>query len=319
MKQLISVVIVILLMLSIMSYADKAEDLYMEGVIENGLKNYHSAITLFDKAIEINPNASHYYVSRGTAKYGLGQFDEALNDCNKAIQLDPDYIAAHLQRAIIKNKLGKHFEAIEDCNKALGFNQDVLTLYEADIYVIRAKAKAGLGQYQDAIKDHDTAISKEPGNSNLYLYRGETQAKSGQYESAIDDYDNAIKIQLERLVKDIEMASISVVNGVPPLSTWWFPEDVDKLTKAYCYRARTNVEFEKPWLALGDLTSAIEVNMDCVEAYYQRGNIKQDLGFNHSAMLDFQQMLRCATKTDDKPVAKRARDLINEIRKKLPQ
>lgn len=94
-----TVIIPILILYNMYNTADKRY--FDEGMAESKLGNYRSAITLFDKAIEINPYVSRYYVGRGIAKFGLGQFDRALIDCDKAILLDPSNTSAYLARNLI--------------------------------------------------------------------------------------------------------------------------------------------------------------------------------------------------------------------------
>ena len=64
---------------------------------------------------------------------------------------------------------------------------------DARTYIDRGKAKAGRGEYFEAISDYDMAISLNPADAKSYYYRGEAKDKLGQYSAAIFDYNAAIR------------------------------------------------------------------------------------------------------------------------------
>ncbi len=61
---------------------------------EIGISYYHlgdkiNALLNLDKAVDLEPNISYRYASRGYIKGGLKMIDEAILDYEKAIELDP--------------------------------------------------------------------------------------------------------------------------------------------------------------------------------------------------------------------------------------
>ena len=61
-------------------------------------------------------------------------------------------------------------------------------------YIDRGKAMADKGEYFEAIRDYDMAISLNPANAKSYHYRGKAKEELGQHAAAIVDYDKAISL-----------------------------------------------------------------------------------------------------------------------------
>ena len=89
------------------SYLDKGNALSDQG-------DYESAISAYDKALDLNPNLAVAYFKRGFAKDEIGQHFEAISDYDAAIRLNPNYAMLdntyNRLGGIIKGSLG-HPEA----------------------------------------------------------------------------------------------------------------------------------------------------------------------------------------------------------------
>ena len=65
----------------------------------------------------------------------------------------------------------------------------------AETYLIWGNEKYGLGNYEGAIADYDTAIRLKPDFANAYHNRGIAKTRLGEHLSAITDYDTAIRLK----------------------------------------------------------------------------------------------------------------------------
>lgn len=96
-------------------------------IIDEGNRNYskgeyNSAIQLYNKALDINPNNHVAWYNKGLSLYNLGKYVEALQCYLKALSINPNYIEAWNSAGITLQILGENDDAIECYNKALYIN-----------------------------------------------------------------------------------------------------------------------------------------------------------------------------------------------------
>lgn len=73
-----------------------------------------AAISDLNKAVELKPDDSEIYYSRGSVKLFIQQYFAAISDFDKAIQLKPHYAKVYVSRGISKHRLGRTYEAKRD-------------------------------------------------------------------------------------------------------------------------------------------------------------------------------------------------------------
>lgn len=77
-------------------------------------QDFNTAIDLYTKAIEKNPNVAIYYANRSFAYLKTECFGYALTDASKAVELDKTYVKGYYRRAAAHMSLGKFKEALKD-------------------------------------------------------------------------------------------------------------------------------------------------------------------------------------------------------------
>ena len=75
---------------------------------------YDNAIADFNKNIELKPDSTDGYNSRGNAYEDKDQYERAIQDYNQAIHIDSKYSLAYYNRGLAYNHLGDFDLAIED-------------------------------------------------------------------------------------------------------------------------------------------------------------------------------------------------------------
>ena len=138
----------------------KPEIFFIQANIHKQLKKYDSAISYFEKAIQLNPNFSEAYNNLGNTKKRIGKIDEAIFCFEKAIQLKENNIEAYLNLANIY-KENKHFnKLIKVYEKILSFNQnDLKTLYNlGSAYLFLGNISKGKYYFEKIIKINSNHI-----------------------------------------------------------------------------------------------------------------------------------------------------------------
>ncbi|XP_014208354.1 serine/threonine-protein phosphatase 5 [Copidosoma floridanum] len=87
-------------------FKEKANEFYKNG-------NYDEAISLYTKAIELQPCAI-FYGNRSAAYIRTECFGYALSDADKALELDKNYIKGYYRRADAYMSLGKYKDALKN-------------------------------------------------------------------------------------------------------------------------------------------------------------------------------------------------------------
>jgi tetratricopeptide (TPR) repeat protein len=131
-----------------MTHNNSINDNFKNGMAEFINNKYAESIKEFTKAIEIDPEFSLAYVSRGAAMMKVQKFEESIRDFDHAIELDPDYPKA---------------------------------------YHLRGLARIELGDSEGALKDFGTAIDLDPDYGPAYYSRAALQLKLGKEDLATDD------------------------------------------------------------------------------------------------------------------------------------
>jgi len=183
------------------------------------LKDYNMALNDYNKIIEIKPEYSSNYTSRGGCYKELGDNESALVDFNKAIELEPESSSNYSSRGGFYKELGDNENALVDYNKAIELKPE----YSSN-YMSRGDCYKELGDNESALVDFNKAIELEPKNDGYYFQRNLLYCElSGMYErqrkaqkridngeiSGITDFIKTFPINnqyLSSAVEDMKMA-----------------------------------------------------------------------------------------------------------------
>ncbi len=100
---------------------------------------YDTAITDYNRAIELNPKESAVYFSRGLAYFNKQSYTPAIADFDRVIELDPKEAMAYFKRGNALEKTGNFERALSDYQKAVELDPE------------NEPAKAALQKLQAAI------------------------------------------------------------------------------------------------------------------------------------------------------------------------
>lgn len=197
-----------------------------------------------DSSIELNILDAKEYLKRGVAKFKLKKYGEALIDLNKSIEMNPNDLEAYIKRSKIKRELKDERGANQDLNDAkiiLDKLENGFNAYD------KAETNLDDGNYKEAIKNYNRAISLIPSLTDIYHNRGLAKRRIDDLDGAIEDFNKAI--------------------------------DSDASNKAFAYYNRGLIKFHKlkdPQGALEDYNKAIELQPTESDFYYSKAILSND-------------------------------------------
>ncbi len=144
------------------------------GIVTYRLGRYNEAITVLNRAIEIDPNYEFAYASRGAAYNLKGQVNKALQDYEMAYSLDTNSVVTKYNMAAINYILGNYQQALKYINQLIqNFPND------GEYHGGKAEILLAMGKIDQAKKSIGTARSIDPQNIELITIEKLVYAKEG--------------------------------------------------------------------------------------------------------------------------------------------
>ena len=131
----------------------------------------------------------------------------------------------------------------------------------ADFYLKRAELYVDLEQYDNALKDYESAIQIAPDQLILYEGRANIHFLMGDYNDAISDYNRFLS---KTDKSDLKSYAVAIGN------------------RGFCYFSMEDYEN-----ALRDLNECIQYDPEYAWAYFTRGQIYQALERYDEAKADY--------------------------------
>ena len=231
-------------------YAQRAHDLVAKGQPRQALAD-------FDRALELNPNATSTLHGRGCAYVDLGEIQAGLRDFNRILELEPGHAAALNNRAQIRKNTGDLEGALADYEAAQKTDPQ-----EAGFYVGHAQTLMAMGRYQEALRDGDEAVRVGPERPISWHLRGVTRSRMGDLQGAVSDLSRSIELDVTRQI---------------PVN--------------YSFRADAYLKLRRPRLALADVEVALELKPKDAQLWFTRGVAHAQLGDARAGLEDLSRSI----------------------------
>ena len=155
------------------------------------ISNFEQGVINTTQMIKQDPKNAKAYVARSYFNLKLGKTDEAFEDANKAIELKTDQALAYWVRSsIYLDEKKDPKKALADINKAM-----TLETNNPHLYVVRGRTYSVMRNFNEALKDFDTAIKLNKDLANAYFFRGYARFQSGDRRGAGEDYIKASELE----------------------------------------------------------------------------------------------------------------------------
>jgi len=150
---------------------------------------WHDTLTLFEHALQVNPNSFLAHNNLGFVLAEQGQDVEAVSHFNEALRLEPESSITHLNLGNALERQGKLEEAIQHYVEALRI---VPTYARAHTNLGLALAKKG--RYDEALEHHSEALRIEPGFAEAHNNLANVLARQGKFEAAGQHFIEALRL-----------------------------------------------------------------------------------------------------------------------------
>jgi tetratricopeptide (TPR) repeat protein len=146
---------------------------------------------------QVNRRAAMDHLNRGTREFEAGDLEGALAEFNRAIELDPNYSAPYFSRGLLRRRQADYDGAISDFTKAIALNPF------AEAYLDRGAARKDKGDRDGAIADYTKAIELNDKYADAYYNRGIALDDKGEHDRAIKyEQEDSVKLLRSRGAPD---------------------------------------------------------------------------------------------------------------------
>lgn len=234
-----------------------------------------------------------YYQASGLTYRANKQFDQALEAFSKALTIG-ESSTLFAQRAWVNYDLHDLDAAEADLVSALALDAG-----NADIFWLKAQMAADAGGYQDAIDNADRALKIDKSLADAQAIKGYAMYKLASTDagSSTNNIDTAYKKELDAALKIEKTAVVYDYIGRVALDEGDYQTAYDNFTKAIeidnrnarvqndsamaLYKLGKNEE------ALVDANTAITLDAEVAEYYYNRAQILDALNLKSAATRDY--------------------------------
>ncbi|NTW52425.1 MAG: tetratricopeptide repeat protein [Chlorobiaceae bacterium] len=169
---------------------DHVDALHLSGVTAAQTGNHVKAVEMIGKAIAIDPGNACFHCNLGLVLNGLKEFESAATSFDRAISIKPDYHLAHYNRGKALLELDMYNAALASFDKAIAIvPDDHLAHYN------RGNALKKLNQLESAVESFDRAITIKPDYHEAWSNRGNALHELNNIDAALASYDKAVTIK----------------------------------------------------------------------------------------------------------------------------
>lgn len=142
-----------------------AHDFYLRGIQQTLSRRYKSALTDFDRAIELQPALAEAYLRRAQVRYLLEDDAGVLADCQRLLQFPQRLPKTYYYLGLARYRLGYTESAIAAYTEAIDYEPD-----DPQVYFQRAIAYADIQEWDEAANDFQTASIHYQAQGDLDSY-----------------------------------------------------------------------------------------------------------------------------------------------------
>ena len=260
----------------IAEHPDQPDAYHRLGLLACQAGNAKQAVTLIDRAIQIDPNEWRYHCGRGEVLLAVNQYPDAIAAFEQALRLNGDAPEALFRLAVTLHQTHELDRAIAMYQRLLSINPNL-----AEVHNHLGSAFQSAGRLSEAIAAFRQAVRLQPVNVDALNNLGSALHEDGKPDEAIAAYNAALAFRpdsvplhhnLGNVLADQQRFNEAVaalrqaVTLDPAFAVGWF-----SLAKVLRQRGQFDV-------AVQACRNAVKVRPDFAEPYTLLGEMLKDLG-----------------------------------------
>jgi tetratricopeptide (TPR) repeat protein len=259
------------------------------------------AYAVLSGIIQDRPYLTEAYYYRSLVRDRAGDTEGALTDLNSLLELDPLHYDGIFLRGTMRYRLGQYALALEDFSSLLhippgptqtiiyqrkGYQSGVSGVFtqqsgnNAHVFENIGLCQLALGEWREAKKSFDEAISLAPGTADYYLHRGRAFELAGDTARAKEDFMKALEINPYHPMAHQYLAALANATGDWESAEKFYDqaiEDQPDFALSYKQRGYQRLRAEKWTEALADFDKVLEIQPDDAEALKYKAYVLQKL------------------------------------------
>lgn len=150
-------------------------------------KDFETALTHYNKAIELDPTNIVFRNNKAAVYFEQKKYDECIKECEEAVDIGRENRADYVHIAKAFARIGKAYKEKDDLENALKFLNKSLSEHRDSQIARQVQEIAKLKEERERLSYLDPAKAEEEKN------KGNEYFKKGDYPAAVKHYSEAIK------------------------------------------------------------------------------------------------------------------------------
>ena len=164
-------------------WSDQANGYFISGDFERAAASY-------DKALELEPNSTALWNSKGKALANLGRFEDAISCFRKSLDINASNLESmNLEATSLSQGLGENSQAVAIFNQILQISPSYY-----DALIGKGMALANEGDYSGSMSCFDAATQARPRDPIGWNNKGVLLREMGRLQDALTCFSKAIDI-----------------------------------------------------------------------------------------------------------------------------
>jgi len=155
-------------------------------------KQYNKAIEAYTEHIKLQPTHIKSIYNRGRSFEEIGQYGKAANDFLLVIDIDAKNTNAMLSMAELKYREKNYDKARYYAEQTVKINDGL-----ASAHFWLGRSYHQLGEFGDALKSYNSALSLDASLGQAYLNRGAIHMTNGKKASGCEDFRKALSLSVK--------------------------------------------------------------------------------------------------------------------------